>query len=415
MKRKLDTYFRALLLSLLVALAWSLWAGAQPGTNNAGTNTPATNSASPAQSTNLTTSALVTKFTQEHYLTFGLDRIAFFRANNFFGEPVWKYLASLVYILLAFYAAKLLDLVTLGWLKKLASNTKTRADDILLELLHGPVKIIVFVILLHLGLNIFDWSPKAKLWFSKALILIVAGSLTYLALRVVDAVLEIWRQRHLHETDHKFNQQLFSIIRRSLNTFIVIVAILVTASNIGINITAAITSLSIGGLAVGLAAQDTLANLFGAIAVYGDKPFRVGDTIKLDVAEGVVESVGMRSTRVRHPEGHLITVPNKIMGSVAISNMTRRDSIKTTMNLALARNLPTEKIKRALEILKEVYRNNPMTQEAAISFNQFAGGNINILITHWWKGTDYPRYLAGMQEMNLSVKEQFDKEGITFA
>jgi len=405
MRAGFQTYFRVFIVLLFLALGWSLWAGAQPQTNAPWSS----------QSTNLTTSALVTKFTQEHYLTFGLDRVPLFREHEFLGEPIWKYISSLIYILLAFYAAKLLDLIALVWLKRLASKTKTRADDILLELLHGPVKIIVFVILLHLGLNIFDWSPKAKSWFSKGLILIVAGSLTYLALKIVDAVLEIWRQRHLQETDHRFNVQLFSIIRRSLNTFIVIVAILVTASNIGINITAAITSLSIGGLAVGLAAQDTLANLFGAIAIYGDKPFRVGDTIKLDVAEGVVESVGMRSTRVRHPEGHLITVPNKIMGNAAISNMTRRESIKTTMNLALARNLPTEKIKKALEILKEVYRNNPMTQDATISFNQFAAGNINVQVTHWWKGTDYQRYLSGMQEMNLAVKERFDTEGISFA
>src|SRR5205807_930518 len=152
-------------------------------------------------------------------------------------------------------------------------------------------------------------------------------------------------ERTHHEGDHKFNTQLFSILRKSLNTFVVIVAVLVTASNIGINITAAITSLSIGGLAVGLAAQDTLANLFGAIAIYGDKPFRVGDSIKLDVAEGVVETVGMRSTRVRHPEGYLISVPNKTMGNAAISNLTQRENIKTTMNLALARNLPADKVK----------------------------------------------------------------------
>src|SRR5205814_581029 len=171
------------------------------------------------------------------------------------------------------------------------------------------------------------------------------GSFTYLALKVIDMLLDLWRRRAAHETDRKFSDQLLSLIRRSLNTFIIIVAILVTASNIGINITAAITSLSIGGLAVGLAAQDTLANLFGAIAVYADKPFRVGDYIKLDPAEGVVEAVGMRSTRIRHPEGHLIAVPNKTMGNAAISNLTRRGSIKTVLNFSLARNLPNDKVK----------------------------------------------------------------------
>ena len=88
-------------------------------------------------------------------------------------------------------------------------------------------------------------------------------------------------------------------------------AVLVTAQNLGINITAAITSLSIGGLAVGLAAQDTLANLFGAVAVFVDKPFRVGDVIKLDGAEGTVETIGLRSTRVRNPDGSSWRCPTR--------------------------------------------------------------------------------------------------------
>src|SRR5438874_4687119 len=208
MKFKFELWFRALLFLLVLVLAWTLWAGAPPQTTNA----------APASPTN--SPALIGKVTNERYLTFGLDRIDFLRERHFLGEPIWKYVASFIYVLIAFYAAKLLDLISLVWLKKLASKTKTKADDILLDLLHGPVKIIVFVLLLHVGLNIFDWSPMAKLWFSKGLILIVAGSLTYLALRIIDALLEIWARHHLHETDHKFNKQLFSIIRRSLNTFI---------------------------------------------------------------------------------------------------------------------------------------------------------------------------------------------------
>ena len=147
------------------------------------------------------------------------------------------------------------------------------------------------------------------------------------------------------------------------------------------------------------------------MAVFADKPFRIGDQIKLDAAEGIVEDVGLRSTRVRHPEGHLIAVPNKTIGNAAISNLTRRTAIKTNMNLSLPHNLPAQKIKKALEVLGQIYREHPMTQQAWISFNQFAGANLNILIVHWWKGTDYEKYLAGMQEMNLAVKEKFDAEG----
>jgi len=405
MKVKFDSLFRGLIMGLLVTLAWGLWAGAQPTTNSA--SVAATNKPS----------ALVRSVEQldQHYLTFGLDRIAPLRESMLLGQPLWKYLASLIYVLLAFYVSRFIDLVTRVWLKKLAASTETKLDDLLLELLKGPIKVVVFVLLLNLGLNIFQWPETVKSCLSKGLIVVVAGSLAYLALKVINLLLEIWRTRTGHEGDRAFNEQLFSFIRKSLDAFIIVVAVLVTAQNLGINITAVITSLSIGGLAVGLAAQDTLANLFGAVALFADKPFREGDQIKLEGAEGVVEAIGLRSTRVRHPEGHLVAVPNKTMGNAIITNLTKRSSIKTVMNLVLAHDLTTEKVKRALELLREIYRSHSMTQDVWISFNQFAGRSLNLMIVHWWKGTDYQKYLAGMQEMNLTIKERFDAEGITLA
>jgi len=402
MKMKSETLLRGWVILLLAAFAWAMWANAQSAskTNASATNQP----------------ALVTpeKFDQE-YLSFGLDRVAALNDHRVLGHPVWKYVASLIYVLLAFSIAKLLDWITCVWLRKLAAKTETKLDDILLDLLRGPVKIIVFVIFLHIGLGFFQWPKVLQTYLSRALILVIAGALAYLGIKIVNAFLDLWRQRIAHETDRKFNDQLFAVIRKSINAFVVIVTILVTAQNIGINITAVITSLSIGGLAVGLAAQDTLANLFGAVAVYADKPFRVGDQVRIADTEGTVEAVGIRSTRLRNAEGHLVAIPNKTVGNAVITNVTRRASIKTVMNLTLAHDLPGDKIKRALAILEEIYRGHPMTQDVWISFNQFAGRNINIMITHWWKGTDYQKYLAGMQEVNLAVKERFAAEGISFA
>jgi MscS family membrane protein len=403
---RFEPVFRGFMVFLLVMFAWGIWAGAQPATNQvsaeAATNKPA---------------ALIKGIEPFHgrYLTFGLDRIAIFREMTLLNEPLWKYIALLVYLVLAYYVSKAIDFIIHCWLSKLAARTQTKVDDLLLEVLRGPLKVLVFVIFLAIGLNAFVWSPASERYISKGFVIVMAAAVTYLTIKISYLLLDLWKARTAHEADHKFNNQLFSIIRRSLGGFIIIVAVLVTASNIGINITAAITSLSIGGLAVGLAAQDTLANLFGAVAVFADKPFRVGDQIKLDAAEGVVEIIGMRSTRVRNSEGHLVAVPNKIMGNAPITNISRRASIKTTMNLALARTLPTEKVKRALVLLEEIYRGHPLTQDVWISFNQFAGSALNVMVVHWAKGTDYQKYLAALQEMNLSVKEQFDAEGITFA
>ncbi len=392
------------MIFLVITLLWSVWAGAQ--TAGVAADVPAKSAASLAN---------LPPHGEPRYVTFGLDRVEILQKPVLLGEPAWKPITFLIYLLLAFIFAKVCDFVICAWLKKLAGRTETKVDDLILGFLHVPVEVVVFVAFLRIGLNVFDWTDKARFYISKALIVVVAVTFTYVVIKVLNLLLDVWRGHTVHEADRKFDDQLFSVLRKSLNAFVIIVAVLVLAQNLGINITAAITSLSIGGLAVGLAAQDTLANLFGAVAVFMDKPFRVGDTIKLDGAEGVVEIVGMRSTRVRNPDGHLLAIPNKIMGNAIITNVTQRPHLKTTMNLVLSQQLPIEKVNRALELLNEIYRKNPNTEDVLISFNRFAARHINIQIVHWWKGTDNRKYLAGMQALNLQVKERFDAEGIAFA
>jgi MscS family membrane protein len=125
-----------------------------------------------------------------------------------------------------------------------------------------------------------------------------------------------------------------------------------------------------------------------------------------------VEAVGMRSTRVRTLDGNLAVIPNKTVANAAVTNITLRPSVKTVMNLTLPHELPAAKVKQALSVLAEIYRGNPLTEDVLISFNQFTGRNLNILVTLWTKAADQKKYLASLQEMNLAVKERFDVEGI---
>ena len=348
-------------------------------------------------------------------LTFGLDRIAALN-RKFFDIPLWQFAAALIYIFLAFYISKILDFLTRVWLKRWAEKTSTKFDDLLLDVLNGPIKVIVFIIFLRIGLEVFIWPPVVQAVLAKGFTIVIAWTLTYMTLKFVDLVMGYWRQRARPEGgDRSFEEQLFPVIRKSLKVFIIVVGVLVTLDNIGVNITAALASLSIGGLAIGLAAQDTLANLFGAVAVFVDKPFRVGDHIKLSDAEGTVESIGMRSTRVRNLDGHVVTIPNKTMGNAAITNVTQRPTIKTVINFGLTYDTTTGQLKRAVQILEEIYRGHPQTHDVIIAFNNFGDSALNINVIHWWKGTDGRACLAGMQEMNFKVKDRFEAERLDFA
>ncbi len=398
MKPSLEKLLKVMFLVLVATLSWSLWAQAQPVTNAPAPPAAAAASAPP-----------------EVWLTFGLDRLAPLRYAPFADIPLWQYLSSLIYIFLAFYVSKALDAFITGRVKKWAEKTTTKLDDLLVQLLRGPVKLISFVILLHIGMRVYTWPEVLEDFFSKALKIIVAVSVTYVLLKAVDVLLGVWRDRTATPENEQFGKQLLPLIGKSLKVFVVIVVALVTSQNLGLNVTGLIASLSIGGLAVGLAAQDTLANLFGAVAVLVDKPFKVGDRIQLDSLDGTVETIGFRSTRVRNLDGHLVTVPNKTMGNATITNVSARPNIKTVMNIGVTYDTPAEKVERAMQIIEDIYRPHPKTSDLIISFNKFESSSLNILVVHWWNSTDFKEYLLQFQKLNLELKRRFDAEGIEFA
>jgi len=400
--------YRLGLAVFLAGVLWSFWAMAQD-TNHAPASSPATNAlAFPHW-----------HWLPSHSLAFGLDQVDFLCDTKVLGEPLWKYLASFIYLFLAFYVAKVLDYIVNFWLKRLAAKTETKLDDLLLELLHGPVKVVAFVILINIGLGVFDWPARAQIYISRGFLIVVSCSVTYVALKVIDLMLGLWRQKIVSPRDKAFAEQLLPFISKVAKTAIVLAAILLTAENLQWEIKSLLAGLSVGGLALGLAAQDTVANLFGAVAIFLDKPFHIGDRIRLSTADGsvdgTVESIGLRSTCVRSLDGHHVTIPNKLMGNAIITNVTRRQTIKTEMNLGLTYDTPAAKVRRATALLEEIFRANPKTADLIISFNKFGDSALNILVVHVWNGTDAKQHFAEMQELNLQIKQRFDAEKIELA
>jgi MscS family membrane protein len=348
------------------------------------------------------------------WMTFGLNRIHVLR-QEVLGNPIWEYLASLVFLILAFYSARLLDYVVQVLLRKWASKKGAKPDQLVMQLLHGPVRIITFVVLLHVGLRIFAWPEWVAGLISKGLKIVVACSLTYVALKFVDLLMGLWQNRAETSQAGMLDTHLFPLLRKTFKLFVLVVAVLVTSQNLDMNVTGLLASVSIGGLAVGLAAQDTLSNLFGAVAIFADKPFRVGERIILGDIDGTVEVIGLRSTRVRNQDGFVVTIPNKTVASANVVNVSKRPNIKTVMNIGVTYDCPSGKVQRAMEIINDIYRPHPKTVDLIVSFNKFESSALNILVVHWWNSTDFKEYLAGFQKLNLELKRRFDEEKIGFA
>jgi MscS family membrane protein len=405
MKRFQGVFFKCYMGVMLGILAWCVLTYGQE-----------TNTAIAQVTGNGSVQAVTTvvKASDSTLLSFGLDRVEELR-RPLAGIPLWQYIATAIYILLAFVAARLVNYLVTVQARRLFVRAKWDFGEVIINLLHGPVKMLVLVVLLQMGLRLFEWPAWLEAWLGKALYVALACSVTYMAMKLVDVAGGYWRSRPGIKDDKTFNNLLIPLISKTIKGFVLIMAVLVTLDNLNFNIRTLLAGVSISGLALGLAAQDTVGNLFGAAAVFMDKPFKIGDRIQTSGIDGIVEEMGLRSTRVRNLDGHLITVPNKAMGNSTITNISRRPNIKTTMNIGVTYDTPAEQVAEAVKILKEVYGGNPMTHDAIVGFNTFADSSLNILVVHWWKGLDFKEYIAGMQAMNLTVKQRFDERQISFA
>ena len=397
-------------------LVWSLWSlSLAAETTNSATVAKSTDLASKASA--LTRRVIDEQFIQSHQteLSFWINGIPGME-EPFLGIPRWQYAASVVYLILAFYLSRALDWFIQNRLKHWGAKTLTEWDDILVKLADGPVKAITLVFLIHIGLELYNWPLWLEINISRLSLIVGAVALTFIALRVIDLAIAAWRRQPKQGGDVAFNDQFVLLIVKLLKAVLILITSLTLLGNLGVDITAILGSVSVLGLAFGLAAQDSVANLFGAVAVFVDKPFKVGDRIKVgsDV-DGVVEAMGLRATQVRNADGFLITLPNKSVGNNTVINVSARPSIRTVLNYGLTYDTPAHRIDFAASLLRSIFTAHSLTGECQVTFNRFDASALNIEVNHQCLTRDLPTYQTALHGLNLQVKERFDAEKLEFA
>ena len=237
----------------------------------------------------------------------------------------------------------------------------------------------------------------------------------YLLVNLLDARLNRWAA----STESKIDDVLAPLVGKSLRIFIVIIGgVLILQNLTGIKIGALLASLGIGGLAVALAARDTIANFFGTLTILYDKPFQIGERIIIDNYDGVVEKVGFRSTRIRLLTGHLVTIPNEKVVNSGLENIAKRPHIRWLTNIGITYDTPPTKIQKAVQIIEEILKDHEgMDPELPprVYFNGFNDWSLNIMVIAWYHPPNYWDYQSWLQRTCLEIMQQFEAEGIDFA
>ena len=244
-------------------------------------------------------------------------------------------------------------------------------------------------------------------------------SVTYIIYQLVE-LMDYWMTRLTAKTQTTLDDMMVPLVRKTFRTLTVLLGLVQIAQQLSDKpITSILAGLGVGGLAVALAAQDTIKNFFGSLVIFADHPFQLGDRIVVDGEDGTVEEVGMRSTRIRTLSGHLVTVPNGELANKMIRNISMRPYIKRVANIAVTYDTPPEKVERAVEIIQGILdaHNEKMHPDfpSRVYFNDFKDCSLNILVIYWFAPPEYWNFLEFDQMFNLEILKRFNEEEIEFA
>jgi MscS family membrane protein len=232
-------------------------------------------------------------------------------------------------------------------------------------------------------------------------------------------ILDVYLKKWAAATESTIDDMLVPIVAKTLRVFIIVIGGVIVIQNLtGLKIGPLLASLGIGGLAVALAAKDSIANFFGTLTILFDKPFQVGQRIVIDKYDGVVESVGFRSTQVRTLTGHLVTIPNEKLSNSSLENIGERPYIRWLTKIGITYDTPPDKVEKAVQMIREILENHEGMKEdfpPRVFFNAFNDWSLNIMVIAWYHPPNYWDYQEWLQKICLEIMRRFEAEDIDFA
>ena len=342
------------------------------------------------------------------------------------GNAIWRFGLVLLVVMAAMATGRIVQFVINSYAGRRAQKKGEGPLTLLLKALVNPIYVAVFaagILFAKVPLHFSDETGiriAISIGWTKIARVILAIAAAYGLYRLVD-VIEYYLNRLVGKTETTLDDMLVPIVRKALRLTIAIIAVLLISENIlGTNVKSLLLSAGVGGIAVALAAKDTIANFFGSITIFADRPFQMGELVKIGEHLGPVEEVGFRSTRIRTLQGHLVTIPNSVITTSSVENIGRRPFIRRTSNVTITYDSGHTKAKRAVEIIKEVLAgvqevNTDAEKPPRVYFSDFNDWSLNIYMSYWVKPADFWLYQQVNEQVNFEIMKRFKAEQIEFA
>lgn len=338
-----------------------------------------------------------------------------FLEKEYYWNTVSEWLIGLSIILAGVLLGKVVFWVIENVVKKITSKTKSNIDDIVIDMIEEPVSFAISILVIWYGLDLLNLPDAGHIWINRIYYILIIFTISWLINRLIDALIEEYLVPIVENSESDLDDQLLPILRKGIHATVWVMAIIIALNNAGYDVGALIAGLGIGGLALALAAQDTVANVFGGVTIFVDQPFTIRDWIKINGHEGTIEEVGIRSTRIRTFPGRLITIPNKTFAESAIENVSAEPSRRVIITLGLTYDMSHEKVDEALKVLAQIHDDNKdvLEEKHLELFDSFGDFSLNVKFIYYiTKGEDVFQVNS---KINFEILERFNKARLDFA
>ena len=335
-------------------------------------------------------------------------------AKTIFGIPWGNLIAAIIIFIFFLVLRRFFTFIIVGTLQKLARYTTTYYDDKIISALKAPMRFAFIVVGLHLFFTLIFWETQT---IKNILNSLIVFDIFWAILSIADALRGVF-----HHATKKFNpdlaKEMGNFILKIVKVFIGGLGLAAILQVWGINVTALIASLGLGGLAFALAAKDTAANLFGSFAILADKSIRIGEWIKVDNIEGTVEDIGMRTTKIRSFEKSLIAVPNSIVANDSIENFSRRGVRRIKMRIGLTYDTNSKQLQDIISQIKYMlHSHDSITQKELllVNFESFGDSALTIFVYTFTSTSNWEKYLHIREDIHFKIMQIVEENNASFA
>lgn len=337
--------------------------------------------------------------------------------NIILGNTIENWGVSLLIILGTFLFAKLVSLFNRKIVKSLTQKTKTKVDDIVYESIDSPIVFGIMLLGIWVALHHLSYPEQLVTAVDGAYKILIVINVTWFFARLLNGLLEEFWVRNSDGSSRakRHSSKMMPVIKRAILIIIWIIGIIMALANVGVNISALLGTLGIGGIAFALAAQDTIKNIFGAFTIFTDRPFAIGDTIKFDSFEGTIVDVGIRSTKMRNYDKRLITIPNSKLSDASIVNISAEPMRRVVMKIGLTYDTTPKKMNEAMNILKDMPKKIEYVSEKDIAVNFLEFGDSALVITFVYFIEKKGDIKETTSNVNMEILSAFNDAGLNFA